>query len=70
MLPTITTTHAIPKYLPTGIDCHPITAVRCSYCLEFLGEASDLKRKIQLEKAHRCKAKRLVKRPAAAVPYN
>jgi phage FluMu protein Com len=70
MLPTITTTHAIPQRLPTGSGCSEVTTVRCSYCLEVLGEAENLQQKIQMHKTHRCKEKRLMKKPAASVPFN
>lgn len=70
MLPTITTTHAIPQRLPSHHVGTGIMTVRCSYCLEVLGEARDLSHKMQMQKAHRCKAKRLMKKPAASIPYN
>ena len=70
MLPTITTTHAIPQRLPTSNGCPEVTTVRCSYCLEVLGEARDLKHKLQMQKAHRCSEKRLMKKPSASIPYN
>ena len=70
MLPTITTTHAIPQRLPTGSGCPEVTTVRCCYCLEILGESCDLKQKMQMQKAHRCKARRLMKKPCASIPYN
>ncbi len=69
MLRTITTTHAIPQALPSG-GCQQVTTVRCCYCLEILGEALDMKSKAQILKAHHCKAKRLIRKPAASVPYN
>lgn len=70
MLPTITTTHAIPQCLPTGDGCPEVTTVRCSYCLEVLGEARDLNEKLKMRKSHRCKEKRLMKKPSATVPFN
>ena len=70
MLPTITTTHAIPQHLPKATGGPEVTTVRCCYCLEVLGESIDLKQRMQMQKAHRCKARRLMKKPAASVPYN
>jgi hypothetical protein len=70
MLPTITTTHAIPQHLPTGNGCPEVTTVRCCYCLEVLGEARDLRQKMQMQKTHHCKARKQMRRPAASVPYN
>ena len=70
MLPTITTTHAIPQRLPTGNGRPEVTMVRCTYCLEMLGEAEDLIHRMKLQRAHRCSAKRLMKKPTASVPFN
>ncbi|HUY81091.1 MAG TPA: hypothetical protein VMU92_05155 [Acidobacteriaceae bacterium] len=70
MLPRVTTTHAIPQRLPAGNGCPEVTTVRCSYCMTVLGEAHDLCHKLQMQKAHRCKAKRQMKKPSASVPYN
>lgn len=70
MLPTITTTHAIPQRLPTGSGCSEVTTVRCSYCLEVLGEAENLQHKLKMQRAHHCKEKRIIRKPAASVPYN
>jgi hypothetical protein len=66
----ITTTHAIPQNLPSGSIFSEETTVRCRYCLVILGMAHDHKNSEGLQKAHKCTAKRLVKKPAASVPYN
>lgn len=70
MLPAIKTTHAIPRTLPRGGVLSVSTTVQCRYCLEVLGPASDLKRRAELQAAHKCSEKRLVKKPAASVPFN
>jgi len=70
MLPAITTTHAIPQRLPSGDGRSQTMTVRCCYCLEVLGEARDMNHRDRLQRAHHCKAKRVAKKPAAAVPYN
>lgn len=69
MLPTITTTHAIPRKLPSRFTSKK-SAVRCPYCQSELGRASDHKSREQLQSAHQCAAQRQAKSPAAAVPYN
>jgi hypothetical protein len=70
MLPAITTTHAIPRSLPSGSVLSNETAVRCSYCLATLGRAYDFKSREALQKSHNCPAKRLAKKPAASIPFN
>lgn len=69
MLPAITTTHAIPRTLPTSGVLGVNTTVKCRYCLEEL-RPSGTKTREQLQAAHRCSAKKLAKKPAASVPYN
>jgi hypothetical protein len=70
MLPAITTTHAIPRSLPSGSVLVKETAVRCCYCLATLGRAFDSKSRDALHMAHQCVAKRLAKKPGAAIPFN
>jgi hypothetical protein len=70
MLPTITTTHAIPQRLPSGSFFSEDATVRCCYCLEVLGKAHDGKSRELIQKSHKCRAKRLARKPAASVPYN
>lgn len=70
MLPAITTTHAIPRHLPSSHFFARETSVSCCYCLAVLGRASDSEGREALQKAHHCKAKRLARKPSAAVPYN
>lgn len=70
MLPAITTTHVIPRTLPSGCTFAEETIVRCRYCLSLLGTTSDLQVRVKLESSHHCSAKRLAKKPSASVPYN
>jgi hypothetical protein len=70
MLPTITTTHAIPQSLPTGSVFSQETTIRCCYCLDVLGKARDDQSREQIQRAHICPAKKLARKPAASVPYN
>jgi hypothetical protein len=70
MLPAITTTHAIPRQLPSGYTLRKDTSVRCSYCLEVLGQSSNAKMREAMQASHTCAVKRLAKKPAASVPYN
>lgn len=65
----ITTTHAIPKCLPSGLMTEA-AIVKCSYCAAVLGQAYDLKGKAKLLAAHKCAEKRRARRPAASLPYN
>jgi hypothetical protein len=70
MLPAITTTHAIPRTLPSGSVLSKEAAVRCSYCLAILGRVYDFKSREALQQSHQCVAKRLAKKPSASVPFN
>ncbi|MBW4026880.1 hypothetical protein [Acidipila rosea] len=69
MIPTITTTHAIPQSLPpAGLKAKPIKS--CSYCFEPLGLASSLRERASLELKHICKEKLQAHQPAVGVPFN
>lgn len=71
MLPSITTTHAIPQTLPKGkAFSEEETVVRCWYCLEVVGEAHDFRTRVLIQETHRCSAMGQAKKPAASVPYN
>jgi len=70
MYPAITTTHAIPPRVPRGRLLQESTAVHCCHCATHLGEASDRKKREELQASHQCSAKSLAKKPAASVPYN
>jgi hypothetical protein len=66
----ITTTHAIPKSLPSGNIFPEAAIVKCRYCTAVLGQAYDLKSRQKLQVTHKCPEKRLAKKPAASLPYN
>lgn len=70
MLPAITTTHAVPRKLPSGKVLSKESPVRCPYCLAILGNVHDGKGRQRLQAAHICNAKLVAKKPAASVPYN
>ncbi len=70
MLPSITTTHAIPQTLPKGNALYEETIVRCCYCLEVVGEGHDLKSRELIQATHHCSAMDQAKKPTASVPYN
>lgn len=69
MYPAITTTHAIPRRVPTS-RMPGDNFVRCCYCAASLGETSDPRKREELQASHHCTAKSLAKKPAASVPYN
>jgi hypothetical protein len=66
----ITTTHAIPKNLPSGNVFSEATTVKCCHCATILGQAYDLRSRMKLQAAHKCHEKKLAKKPAASLPYN
>jgi hypothetical protein len=70
MLPAITTTHAIPRKMPSGNPFSKSAAVRCAYCQAILGQSSNAKGREALQAAHQCSDMRLARKPAASVPYN
>jgi len=65
----ITTTHAIPQSLPSGL-IGEAAIVKCSYCAAILGQAYDLKSKAKLLATHKCAEKKRARRPEASLPYN
>jgi hypothetical protein len=70
MYPAITTTHAIPQTLPSGVIFSEETVVRCRYCLTVLGSVPDAGLRAKVLRKHHCSAMKLAKKPAASVPYN
>jgi hypothetical protein len=70
MLPVITTTHAVPQEVPASNGFSEESVVRCCYCYIVLGVSIEGKGRDDLRKHHRCKAKRMNKKPAASIPYN
>ena len=69
MLPAITTTHAIPRHIPsTRVSLR--TSVVCPYCFKTLGSASQLGERRELEHRHRCREKLLAEQPAISVPFS
>lgn len=70
MLPTITTTHAVPQQLPPTRPMASSNELHCDYCFKPLGTYSNPMERIRRKSAHRCKAKSQAKLPASCVPFN
>ncbi len=69
MLPAITTTHAIPRQIPSARISLRTTVV-CQYCFKTLGSAAQLSERRALETRHRCLEKLLAEQPAISVPFS
>jgi hypothetical protein len=69
MLATITTTHAIPKRLPAARISIRATII-CPYCLESLGNSSDLVERKSIVRGHKCREKTAARQPAISVPFS
>ena len=69
MLPAITTTHAIPRQIPS-VRVSLRTTVICQYCFKTLGSASQFSERQALEMKHRCREKLLAEQPAISVPFS
>ena len=69
MLPAITTTHAIPRQIPSG-RVSVRTAVICQHCFKTLGSASQSAERRALESRHQCREKLLAEQPAISIPFN
>jgi hypothetical protein len=69
MLPAITTTHAIPRQIPSGRAVLRTTVI-CHYCLNILGSASQPDDRRVLETRHKCGEKVLAEQPAISVPFS
>jgi hypothetical protein len=69
MLPAITTTHAIPRQVPSARISLRTTVV-CQYCFETLGAASQIAERRALESRHKCREKLLAEQPAISIPFS
>jgi hypothetical protein len=70
MLPTITTTHAIPQHLP---PTHVISGENikfCTHCLKVLDSNDKAPKKGKRRVAHRCEDKAAAQRPSIGIPFN
>ena len=70
MLTSITTTHAIPKRLPSAHIHVRTTVIVCPYCLETLGSSLGLVERQSIEGSHKCREKLLARQPAISVPFS
>jgi len=70
MLTAITTTHAIPKQLPSARITVRTTMIVCSYCFDTLGSSLDPIERQVVEARHKCREKLLARQPAISVPFS
>lgn len=69
MLPAITTTHAIPRQIPSA-RLSLRTTVVCQYCFETLGSTCQPAERRALETRHKCREKLLAEQPAISIPFS
>jgi len=69
MLPAITTTHAIPRQIPSARISLRTTVV-CQHCFETLGSASQPAERRAIEARHKCREKLLAELPAISIPFS
>lgn len=70
MLPTITTTHAIPQQIASAhTSIHAAVAV-CQYCLLEIGTFRTKAERAILEARHACKEKLQAGKPSISIPFN
>jgi hypothetical protein len=70
MLATITTTHAVPKRLPSARISIRTAIITCPYCLESLGTSSNSNERKSIEGHHKCREKVAARQPAISVPFS
>ncbi|QNI33113.1 hypothetical protein H7849_03820 [Alloacidobacterium dinghuense] len=71
MIPTVTTTHAVPqKLLPARVHVSRARLTICHHCFQVLGSAQNKAEVRALQLAHICKEKLNDQQPAAALPFN
>jgi hypothetical protein len=70
MLPTVTTTHAIPQQLPATHLVSSIKVSFCSRCLRVLDPRDRLARKGKKGSSHRCQDLAAAHRPSISVPFS
>ena len=70
MLTAITTTHAIPKKLPSGHIIVRTTVIVCPYCFDTLGSSLNANERQAIEARHKCHEKLLARHPAISVPFS
>jgi len=70
MLTAITTTHAIPKHLPSARITVRTTTIVCPYCFDTLGSSLDLVERQAIEARHKCREKLQARQPAISVPFS
>jgi hypothetical protein len=70
MLPTITTTHAVPKYLPPTHQGSAGSVRFCNKCLRAIDPAEKGIRRGKGRLTHRCEDRAAATRPSVSIPFN
>jgi hypothetical protein len=70
MLPTITTTHAVPENLPATHLVSKNQVKFCNRCLKVLTAADERGMKGRRKGSHRCDDLAAAQKPSISVPFN
>jgi hypothetical protein len=70
MLPTITTTHAVPQHLPPTHSVSGESIRFCTHCLRVLDSSVKDVRRAKRQVAHRCDDKTAATKPSVSIPFN
>jgi len=70
MLPSITTTHAVPENLPATHLVSTVEVKFCSRCLRVLNGSEKSNSIGKKRSTHRCEDRSAAKRPSVSVPFS
>ena len=70
MLPTITTTHAVPSQLPATHAVSGAQVKFCERCLTVLNPTTGSRGRTKKGTSHRCVDLSAARRPSVSVPFN
>lgn len=70
MLPTITTTHAVPDRLPATHLFSTGKVKFCSQCLTVMNAGAELRGKGKRKASHRCDDRAAAHKPSVSVPFS
>ncbi len=70
MIPSVKTTHVIPRQLPPVRLAAISTFLRCPFCMATIGAYKTPAERIRLEAKHVCADRAMVGMPAVSMPFN
>lgn len=70
MIPSVKTTHVIPRQLPPVRVGNVTTMLVCRFCMSTIGAYKTPAERLRLEARHLCPEKVILGKPAASIPFN